>query len=97
MAFGVACVKKVLPWVTLVPSITLMNLIRLGNTKVTEKYNCVHLRNAAIEITKITTGKPPHPKQVLYGERAIDMVFGAGAMGGGDCFDMAKFFGVETP
>ena len=78
-------------------SITLMNLIRLGNTKVTQRYNCVHLRNAAIEVTKITTGKPPHPKQVLYGERAIDFVFGAGAMGGGDCFDLAEFFGVETP
>ena len=78
-------------------SITIMNLIRLGNIKVTERYNCVHLRNAAIEITKITTGKPPHPKQVLYGERAIDLVFGSGAMGGGDCFDLAEFFGVETP
>ena len=77
-------------------SITLMNLIRLGNTKVTQRYNCVHLRNAAIEVTKITTGKPPHPKQVLYGERAIDLVFGAGAMGG-ESFDVAKFFGVETP
>ena len=76
-------------------SITLMNLIRLGNTKVTQKYNCIHLRNAAIEITKITTGKPPHPKQVLYGERAIDLVLGAGSMG--DAFDLAEFFGIETP
>ena len=77
-------------------SITLMNLIRLGNTKVTQKYNCIHLRNTAIEITKITTGKPPHPKQVLYGERAIDLVFGAGSMGG-DAFDLAEFFSIETP
>ena len=78
-------------------SITIMNLIRLGNTKVTERYNCIHLRNAAIEITKITTGKPPYPKQVLYGEHAIDLVFGSGAMGDGDCFDLAEFFGVEKP
>ena len=79
-------------------SITIMNLIRLGNTKVTGRYNCVHLRNAAIQITKITTGKPPHPKQVLYGERAIDLVIGSGAMGSGDgCFDLAEFFGIEAP
>ena len=75
-------------------SITMMNLIRLGNTKILEKYNCVHLRNAAKEVTRITTGKPPHPKQVLYGERATDLVFGF--IGVGD-FDLAEFFGVETP
>ena len=78
-------------------SITIMNLIRLGNTKVIEKYNCVHLRKAAIEITIITTGKPPYPKQVLYGERAIDLVLGSGVMGGSDCFDIAEIFGVEKP
>lgn len=75
-------------------SITMMNLIRLGNTKILEKYNCVQLRNAAKEVTRITTGKPPHPKQVLYGERATDLVFGF--LGVGD-FDLAEFFGVETP
>ncbi|XP_065885270.1 uncharacterized protein [Dysidea avara] len=77
-------------------SITMMNLIRLGNKKVSEKYNSVHIRNAAIEVTKITTGRLPHPKQVLYGERAVDLVFGEGAMGAG-LFDLAEFFGVETP
>ena len=75
-------------------SVTLMNLVRLGNKKVLEKYNCTAVRNAAKEITKITTGKDPHPKQVVYGERAIDLVLGS--MGVGD-FDLAKFFGVETP
>ena len=77
-------------------SVTLMNLIRLGNTKVLEKYNCTHLRNAAKTITKITTEKNPHPKQVVYGERALDLVFAMGGMSGGG-FDMAEFFGVETP
>jgi len=75
-------------------AVTMMNLIRLGNTKILERYNCTELRNAAMEITRITTGREPHPKQVLYGERAIDLVLGM--VGVGD-FDLAKFFGVETP
>ena len=75
-------------------SITMMNLIRLGNTKILKKYNCTYFRKAATAITKLTTGKPPHPKQVVYGERSVDLVFGF--LGVGD-FDLAEFFGVETP
>lgn len=75
-------------------AVTIMNLIRLGNKKVLEKYNCVNLRNAARVVTKITTGKDPHPKQCVYGDRAIDLVFDA--LGVGD-FDLASFFGVEPP
>ena len=75
-------------------SVMLMNLVRLGNTKVLEKYDCTNLRSAARTVTRITTGKDPHPKQVLYGERALDKVFG-----GPLCvvreFDMAAFFGVN--
>ena len=77
-------------------SVVMTNLIRLGNTKVLEKYNCIHLRKAARVITKVTTGKDPHPKQVLYGERALDLVF-EGPMGGAGGFNLAEFFGVETP
>ena len=72
----------------------MMNLVRLGNSKILKAYNCTYLRKAAIAITKITTGKMPHPKQVLYGERSVDLVFGF--LGVGD-FDLAEFFGVETP
>ena len=75
-------------------SVTMMNLVRMGNEKILKQYNCTELRNAAIAITKITTGKDPHPKQVVYGERAADLVFGF--LGIGD-FDLATFFGVETP
>ena len=75
-------------------SVTMMNLVRLGNQKILKKYNCTEIRKAAMAITKITTGKDPHPKQVIYGERAIDLVFGF--LGSGD-FDLAEFFGVETP
>ena len=76
-------------------SVILLNLIRLGNKKVLETYNCTEVRKAAIRITEITTGKPPHPKQVVYGERALDMVFDMGGMGGSE-FNLGDFFGVET-
>ncbi|XP_019860881.1 PREDICTED: uncharacterized protein LOC109589213 [Amphimedon queenslandica] len=75
-------------------AVTMMNLVRLGNTKILQKYNCTQLRNAAMAVTKLTTGKPPHPKQVVYGERAVDLVLGSAGVGD---FDLAEFFGVETP
>ena len=75
-------------------SVTMMNLIRMGNKKILEKFNCVQLRNAARAITEITTGKPPPPKQPVYGDRAMDLVFGDWGVGS---FDLAKFFNVETP
>ena len=37
--------------------ITVMNLVRLGNEKVTKKYNLTEFRQAAINVTQITTGK----------------------------------------
>ena len=81
-------------------TITLMNLVRMGNTKVLEQYNCTYLQQAAREVTKITTGNDPNPKQVVYGERALDMSFDLGNIAGGFVrkgeFDIAAFFG-ETP
>ena len=56
--------------------ITIMNLIRLGNKKILDKYNCRYLRDAAVEVTHITTGEKPHPKQHVYGARALDLIFG---------------------
>ena len=76
-------------------SVVLMNMIRLGNTKVLDTYNCKEFRKAAINVTKITTGRAPHPKQVVYGERAIDLVFGPGPMSAGG-FNIADFFEVKT-
>ena len=55
---------------------TILNLVRYGNRKVQEKYDCKYLREAAINVTKIVTGSPPGPRTPIYGERAIDMVFG---------------------
>ena len=75
-------------------SVTVMNLVRFGNKKVLKKFNCVEMRNAARVVTKITTGKNPHPKQVLYGERALDMVFGMPLEVVHE-FDIHKFYGVK--
>ena len=76
-------------------TVTLMNLVRLGNKKVLKKYNCSALREAAQEICRVTTGYEPYPLQPIYGERALDMVFGMPTKLGINEFDLAKFFGEE--
>ncbi|KAL9952346.1 hypothetical protein ACROYT_G039589 [Oculina patagonica] len=82
-------------------TVTLMNLVRMGNTKVQERYKCTQLRDVASNVTKITTGLPPHPKQVIYGERALDIAFDLGGIAGGNDaetdFDLSNFFGEEAP
>ena len=77
-------------------SVTVMNLVRLGNKKVLEKYNCTYLRKAARKVTQITTGRDPHPKQVIYGDRALDAVFGF-PLDVVRAFNVAEFFGVTPP
>ena len=81
---------------------TLLNLIKLGNTKVQDKYNCKYLRQAAINVTKVVTGSPPKPTTAIYGERALDMVFGFVLDAISDKnpidmkrFDLAEFLGLE--
>lgn len=80
---------------------TILNLVRLGNKQVLENFNCTYLRQAAINVTKVTTGLPPHPRQTVYRERALDIVFDAeSGMGSGPDvmdFDLDKFFGVSAP
>lgn len=75
-------------------TVTMMNLVRMGNEKILKNFKCKYLRKAAFNITQITTGKNPHPKQPIYGARAADLVFGF--LGIGD-FDVAEFFGIEAP
>ena len=72
---------------------TIINLVRLGNTKVLKRYNCRYLRKAAINVTRLTTGSDPHPKQAVYGDRALDFVFDLGRY----VFDMAEFFDEKPP
>ena len=59
--------------------VTAMNLIRLGNKKILKNYNCSYFREAAVNVTRITTGYEPHPKQPVYGARSLDLVFGLDA------------------
>ncbi|XP_033630720.1 uncharacterized protein LOC117292690 [Asterias rubens] len=70
---------------------TIMNLVRFGNTKVLKKFNCKYLRKAAINVTRLTTGKDPAPKQPFYGGRALDYVFSMTC----SQFDLADFFGEK--
>ena len=77
-------------------TLTLMNLIRMGNKKVLKKYNCTYLRKAAIKVTKITTGKPPHFRELIYGERALDFWL-PGEENAVREFDLAEFFGEQAP
>lgn len=72
---------------------TLINMIRMGNKKVLQNFNCSHLRKAAISITKITTGEEPNIKEPIYGERALDLVLSLDK----EEFDMAVFFGEKAP
>ena len=70
-------------------TVVLMNLIRLGNRKVLNTYNCKEFRKAAIEVTRITTGRDPHPSQVVYGERSLDLVLSSMGVGS---FNLGDFF-----
>ena len=77
-------------------SVTLMNLVRMGNKRVLEQYNCTSLREVAQEITRITTGSEAYDRQVVYGERALDMVFGMPNFTPSKKeFSMAAFFGEK--
>ena len=77
--------------------VSLMNMVRLGNKNILKKYKCNYLRTAAANVTKITTGENPHKKQVVYGERALDFVFGLKKVTTGLDMDMAEFFGEKAP
>ncbi len=73
--------------------VTLMNLVRMGNKKILKKFNCSYLRQAAINVTRISTGQDPHIKQPIYGGRALDLVFDLNP----EEFDLAEFFGEKAP
>ncbi|KAL5251003.1 hypothetical protein ACHWQZ_G016662 [Mnemiopsis leidyi] len=80
---------------------TILNMIRLGNTTVQKQYNCKYLRDAAIRVTEIASGNSPDPRTPIYGDCALDMLFGGTFTAMGEdptiCegFDMAEFLGVK--
>ena len=82
-------------------TVTLMNLVRMGNEKVLKEYNCTYLREAARKVTLFTTGTEPHSKKIVYGERSCDLTFDFSGIAGGrlreEDFDMPKFFGIKPP
>ena len=73
--------------------VTLINMIRHGNKHVVRRYNCGYLREAAINVTNITTGHDPPTNHPIYGERALDCVLNLRR----DEFDLAKFFNEKAP
>lgn len=72
----------------------IMNLVRLGNTKVLQRYNCKYLREAARKVTEIVTDAEPNARMPIYGDRAVDLVFELNDEADGK-FDMCDFFGIK--
>ena len=54
------------------------------------------LPQAAIEVTRITTGQDPPKRQPVFGPRSVDIVFGT-QLGNVKGFDLAEFFGEKPP
>ncbi len=94
--------KRELQWATLVYPVTLMNLIRIRNKKVLERYNCTQLYERLLLLSNIPTpctGALPHPKQVVYKERVLEVSFDFGGIAGPGRIgkDIAEFFSEKPP
>ena len=63
--------------------VTIANLARLGNKDVLTRYKTQKLATAAREVTKITSNKNVSDRQIVYGPRAIESVFGFSGIAGG--------------
>jgi hypothetical protein len=60
--------------------LTLTNLARLGNKHVRTKYNFIELRNAAVTIHQVCTRECPPYLTEVYGQGALDLIWGGGLM-----------------
>jgi len=91
-------------------AVTLTNLARLGNTDIVTRYQTQELADSARAITRAVTNRPAPERQIVYGPRAIEAVFGFGGIAGGtdanldldgdgvtDHFSLAKFLGIPEP
>ena len=68
----------------------------MGNQDTHARFNLPKVRQAAIELTVITTGNPPAPTMELYGARALDIVFDPALMCGDDSLGLTNMFGVRS-
>lgn len=64
-------------------AVTIANLARLGNKDVVTRYNSKNIAKAARAVTESVTNKPTHPRQIVYGSRAVEAVFGFAGIAGG--------------
>ncbi len=64
-------------------SVTVANLARLGNKDVLTRYQTRNLATAARKVTKLTINKDVPERQIVYGPRAIESVFGFSGIAGG--------------
>lgn len=71
--------------------ITLTNLARIGNENVKSMFNFVELLKATKVVSEVSSKKPPHDRQELYGPRAFDTLWEGGM--GDETFRELKFFG----
>lgn len=77
--------------------VTLTNLARLGNPHVAKMFNMPALYEAAVLVTKVSTGHDPRPEAEVCGDQACDVVFGDfGGMGSDGGFNLAQFLGRKT-
>ena len=63
-------------------AVTLLGLARLGNDDVAARYDLPALGKAAKVVTHATTRRAPYPRQVVYGPRAVEAVFGFAGIAG---------------
>lgn len=63
--------------------VTLANLARLGNKDVLTRYKTQNLATTAREVTLVTSNKKVPERQIVYGPRAIEAVFGFSGIAGG--------------
>mmetsp|Transcript_92511 Transcript_92511/g.299066 ORF Transcript_92511/g.299066 Transcript_92511/m.299066 type:complete len:660 (-) Transcript_92511:473-2452(-) len=64
-------------------AVALANLARLGNTDVVQRFHLSKIAEAARLVTRLTTHQPVNQRQIVYGSRAVEAVFGFTGIGGG--------------
>ena len=50
-------------------TVTIANLLRMGNSVVGKMFKCDKLRDVARKVTHLVTGSMPYPRQPVIGDR----------------------------